>query len=167
MKEVRTPIKRSKALVALSREHHEGLLLSWKIREGCRKDIAVQRISDYTVHFYNNFLAPHFVQEENILFSVLPANDSLIMEAISQHEALRKLINILKEESQQDTRYLLAFADELDKHIRFEERELFGYIESKLSAEQLLALTDRLNKIEDKHTAPEWTDNFWEIKQRS
>lgn len=167
MKEVRTPIKRSKALVALSREHHEGLLLCWKIREGCRNNIAAQRISDYTFHFYNHFLAPHFVQEEDVLFSVLPANDSLIIEAISQHEALRKLINILREENQQDTQYLLAFADELDKHIRFEERELFGYIESKLSAEQLLVLTDRLNKTEDKHTAAEWADNFWEIKQGS
>ena len=34
------PQKRHKALQPLSREHHHGLLLSWKIRTGFSKDIA-------------------------------------------------------------------------------------------------------------------------------
>ena len=38
------PIKRHKALQPLSRDHHHGLLLSWKIRAGFSKNIEPNRI---------------------------------------------------------------------------------------------------------------------------
>ena len=33
------PLKRHAGLVELSRDHHHGLLLSWKIRQGLKKEI--------------------------------------------------------------------------------------------------------------------------------
>lgn len=41
------PIKRHTALKPLSREHHHGLLLSWKIREGLKRNIEIPRIKKY------------------------------------------------------------------------------------------------------------------------
>lgn len=38
------PIKRHPSLQPLSREHHYGLLLSWKIREGFKREVPPERI---------------------------------------------------------------------------------------------------------------------------
>ena len=46
------PLKRHKALQPLSRDHHHGLLLSWKIRSGFKKNIDVERIKVYADWFY-------------------------------------------------------------------------------------------------------------------
>ncbi len=44
------PIKRSVALKPLSREHHHGLLLSWKIREGFNRNVEIERIKRKDSH---------------------------------------------------------------------------------------------------------------------
>ena len=36
------PIKRSKELVPLSKEHHEGLLFAWKIKQGLQNGIGIE-----------------------------------------------------------------------------------------------------------------------------
>ena len=41
------PIKRSEFLKPISREHHHGLLLCWKIRAGLKKGIEPERIKLY------------------------------------------------------------------------------------------------------------------------
>jgi len=38
------PIKRNEALKPLSRDHHHGLLLCWKIRQGIKLNIEPERI---------------------------------------------------------------------------------------------------------------------------
>lgn len=40
-------MKRHAALVQLSRDHHYGLLLCWKLKEGLKKEIEVERMSKY------------------------------------------------------------------------------------------------------------------------
>jgi len=45
------PIKRSIALQPLSREHHHGLLLCWKIRTGLKKGIDIDRIKNIQIGF--------------------------------------------------------------------------------------------------------------------
>jgi hypothetical protein len=50
------PIKRSAALSPLSREHHEGLLFAWKIRQGLQKNIDPERISKFTKWFWDTDL---------------------------------------------------------------------------------------------------------------
>ena len=54
------PQKRHKALQPLSREHHHGLLLSWKIRAGFSENIGPKRIKVYADWFFKNHLIPHF-----------------------------------------------------------------------------------------------------------
>ena len=54
MKDSTTPIKRSQALIQFSREHHFGLLLVWKMRQGLKENIEPIRISDYTIFIFEN-----------------------------------------------------------------------------------------------------------------
>ena len=59
MKESSAPIKRHSALLEFSREHHFGLLLVWKVRQGLKKDIDLIRITDYIVFFFEKDLIQH------------------------------------------------------------------------------------------------------------
>ena len=72
------PLKRHKALQPLSREHHHGLLLSWKIRNGFNKNIDPKRMKIYADWFFETHLTPHFEMEENYIFSILESDNELI-----------------------------------------------------------------------------------------
>jgi len=58
------PIKRHESIQPLSRDHHHGLLLSWKIRSGISKGVDINRIKKYADWFYTNHIKPHFGIEE-------------------------------------------------------------------------------------------------------
>lgn len=149
------PIRRHEALQPLSRDHHHGLLLCWKIRYGVRKGIAVSRISDYIHWCWENLLSPHFVLEEQWVFPVLPSGSGTVRKAVGQHRQLKKMV----ENGFHSVDHLQAFADLLNDHIRFEERTLFQLVQEKGSAKQLHA-------IQSAHRDPvredAWEDQFWE-----
>ena len=54
------PIKRHQALVAFSKDHHFGLLLIWKIKQGLANAIRVERITNYILYFFEEYLLQHF-----------------------------------------------------------------------------------------------------------
>ncbi|WP_332006933.1 hypothetical protein [Gaetbulibacter sp. NE] len=72
------PLKRHTALQPLSREHHHGLLLSWKLREGFKKNIDINRMKTYTDWFYSTHLIPHFDMEEKHIFPLLGNENDLV-----------------------------------------------------------------------------------------
>ncbi|GAA0564578.1 hemerythrin domain-containing protein [Chitinophaga japonensis] len=158
----RKPVKRSPALVPLSRDHHDGLLLCWKIREGTRKAVDADRIRRYVIHCFERELAAHFQEEEALVFTVLAADDPMKRTALAQHEELRRLAGELEKAHGGGQAYLAAFADKLDEHIRYEERALFPYIEAKLSGEQLQEMGLAIEAMHRKGTASVWPDPFWE-----
>ena len=51
-----TPIKRHPAIVSFSKDHHFGLLLVWKIRQGLSRQVDPERISNYTGYFFKEDL---------------------------------------------------------------------------------------------------------------
>ncbi len=147
------PLKRHPALQPLSREHHYGLLLSWKIREGFKRNIAPERIKKYADWFWENHLYPHFNAEEKYLFSILPAHNEHIRKALSEHRRLKRLFA----EEDEPIRTLSLIEEELENHIRFEERVLFNEIQQQATPEQL-ALIEQQHQ----HTpADNWNDEFW------
>jgi len=151
------PIKRSKELMQLSREHHGGLLLVWKIKAGLSKAVEAKRIADYIVFFYVSNLQTHFKLEEDYVFSLLPADSALRIKAETQHKGINEMVSIFKMASDSDK--LLQFADLLEEHIRFEERELFNYIEQNCAPELLLraaAMSDHTS-----NNKQNWNDEFW------
>jgi iron-sulfur cluster repair protein YtfE (RIC family) len=128
------PLKRHKALQPLSREHHQGLLLSWKIRAGFTKNIEPRRIRIYANWFFENHLIPHFEIEERIIFPILEKNHELVKRAMSEHRRLKRLFS----ETEDDTKILSKIEEELEQHIRFEERVLFPEIQKVATDAQLL-----------------------------
>jgi hypothetical protein len=64
------PIKRHISLQPLSRDHHDGLLLKWKINQGISKGVDISRIQKYVDWFFKEHLIPHFRIEEDHLFAL-------------------------------------------------------------------------------------------------
>ena len=152
------PIKRHPSLIPVSREHHFGLLLCWKIREGLRLGIDAKRIKRYTDWFFEKYQKAHFDIEEKYIFTILPENHPLIVQAIQEHRYIEMLFGHGQNDSLNDA--LTALEQAMEAHIRFEERNLFNLIQETATEEQL-----RL--IEAHHNQPfgdDWEDAFWERK---
>ena len=155
-----TPIKRSPALVALSKDHHFGLLLVWKIRTGINKGISPERISNYVLYFFKEDLKNHFLEEEQLIFTKLPVDDKLRLQAETEHQTIYSLINKV-EQDKHDIAHLNQFAETLNDHIRFEERVLFNHIQEILTPEQIEdILIHTARRGPDCDTT--WTDKFWQ-----
>ena len=151
------PIKRSKELAQLSREHHDGLLFVWKLREGLKHKVTIARLKQYTIWFWQQHIKPHFFQEEKILVPHMPANNPLAVQMKKEHDCIRELILSLDKNA--ETTSFIHLADLLNNHIRFEERLLFPFLEQSLSCEELNIIYLQL----EKHPvcAGIWEDEFW------
>lgn len=152
------PIKRSVQLQPLSREHHDGLLFVWKIKRGLENRTSSERLRDYTNWFWRNHIRPHFFQEEKVLVPFMPEGHPMAVQLKKEHEYIRELIiRIDRETDRQDFSRL---ANLLETHIRFEERELFQYLEQHLSQEQLSEIAVKLEQHPVSFDV-EWKDEFW------
>ena len=158
-----TPIKRHQAIVSFSKDHHFGLLLAWKIRQGLEKGVNAERISKYVVYFFKKDLEKHFKDEEQLLFCKLPVDDALRKRAEEEHQSIYNLVNAI-DENKNDTNLLKQLANELEKHIRFEERELFNHLQNNITTEDLELIEKRFPN-NSKTIDEMWEDIFWEIKR--
>ena len=150
------PLDRHPLLKPVSREHHEGLLLCWKIREGLEGGIEPRRIQDYCTHFFATRLLPHFAVEEETIFPVLGASHALVRRAVDEHRRLTHLFIVA--ETSPDT--LGEIAKALAAHIRFKERELFPLVEEVATTDELLRIDAMHEGVADEQ-APPWPDPFW------
>jgi len=158
--EKKKPIKRHPAIVEFSRDHHFALLLVWKIKEGLKKSIEISRISKYVVHFYDTNLIHHFKEEETMLFNKITITDPLVLKTESEHVDMRNLIEVLRNNSD-DKKSLESFSALLEKHVRFEERELFNYLQEHIP-EKVLAEVEASIESRTYRTDGDWEDTFWE-----
>lgn len=156
------PIKRHPAIAELSRDHHTGLLLVWKIREGIKKSIEPERIKQYVIHSFDSELQPHFIEEEDLLFGKIAKENKLRIEAENDHNAICEMAGDMKHNSLSAYESLQTFADRLEKHIRFEERELFNFIQEDFSEADLSQVSSVLNHKRKDQNALAWIDAFWE-----
>ena len=60
-------MKRNSNLQTLSWEHHDGLVLAFRIERGLRKNSDPGLIRSYLLHAWEKDLTHHFWQEEEIL----------------------------------------------------------------------------------------------------
>lgn len=148
------PIKRDECLKPLSRDHHHGLLLCWKIKTGFSKDVEVQRIKTYADWFYKKYLLPHFETEEKYLFPVLGNENKHIMQALDDH---RRITNLFKDTSDIEDS-MKKIPVELEKHIRFEERTLFNEIQNTANPDQLKKIC---KEITEEKFEENIIDEFW------
>jgi len=151
------PIKRSKELAPLSREHHDGLLYVWKIREGLKNNAPISKLKDYTVWYWKHHIKPHFFQEEKILLPHMPVNNELAKRLKKEHEDIRELILNLDQEPEKTT--FGELCNLVNDHIRFEERQLFPFLEKTLLPDEL---SDIFLELEQHPlSCVEWKDEFW------
>ncbi|HEY6956445.1 MAG TPA: hemerythrin domain-containing protein [Flavisolibacter sp.] len=152
------PIKRSKHILRLSKDHHFTLLFCWKIRQGLKRGVAVNRIKKYVEYFWQKDMQDHFREEEEILFTMV--KDAKVQKAMEDHKRIEEGIELLKtinEERAQEQ--LRSLADAVDAHVRYEERELFPHLEKVLTEAQLEAIGNRLK--EEALVRDEYADEFW------
>ncbi|MGY5851891.1 hemerythrin domain-containing protein [Salegentibacter sp. F14] len=148
------PIKRHKAIQPLSREHHQGLLLCWKIGKGLENGIETSRIKTYLEWFWENHLKFHFEIEEKYVFPVLGKDHKLIVQALEEHEHLKQLFKA----EEDPILTLKAIRRDLEAHIRFEERILFNEIQKEASEKDFQTLQEH---HDHEISCGIWHDEFW------
>lgn len=147
-------MKRHEALQPLSREHHQGLLLCWKIRTGLSNNVSPERIKKYVEWFYKAHIEPHFEAEENHIFPLLGTKHEMVKKALADHRRLKRLFT----DTEEVEKSLSRIEDELERHIRYEERELFPKIQETATEEQLKLV----NTVHQESPFEENTeDEFW------
>lgn len=135
-------------------EHDEVLKLCSRIREGLTRKVEACRIREYVEWFKENYLAPHFEVEEQVVFPMLGAKVR-VKRALANHRRINKLLSC----SCEDLRVLNLLEEELSTHVRFEERILYKELEK-------VATPEKLSEIEKYHQGIqfadlEWKDKFW------
>jgi hemerythrin-like domain-containing protein len=151
-----SPIKRSKYILPLSREHHFTLLFSWKIRQGLKNNIDTDRIIKYVDYFWQQHMREHFRQEEELLFNKI--KDEFTMKAVADHEQIREMIQRLQVTVSKQT-LLAELAEVVDDHVRFEERTLFPHLEKNIPEAVLQNIEKDL--CDDPIKTDDFNDVFW------
>ena len=128
-------MKRSPALLALSREHHTALSLSVRIARMADAEAEAALLIRVPAVF-DAELEPHFQEEEQGLMPALVAAGELALVArtLAEHGAMRNLMTHIRSG---DVVSLKLFGQQLAAHVRFEERELFATAQDVLSADYL------------------------------
>lgn len=147
------PIKRHSALLPLSQEHHHSLLLCWKIREGLKRDVLPERIKTYADWYWQTHLAPHFEAEEKYLFPILPPDNENVKKALNDHQKIKRLFH----KNDELIKNLNRIEEELEKHIRFEERILFNEIQQAVAEMQI----QNIAAIHSEKFSDNLSDEFW------
>jgi hemerythrin-like domain-containing protein len=159
---IRRPLKRNESIKKFSRDHHLGLLFCWKIRQGLKAGVALNRVCKYVAYFWQQHLQSHIKDEEKILFSQL--KDRRVQKALNEHKLIsaqvQDVINDLKNNKRKS---LTKLADMVDDHIRYEERILFHHLEVKLNKDQLENIGTQIHK-QRSSLQDEYEDQFWNIK---
>ncbi len=154
-----TPIKRSKELAPLSREHHEGLLFVFKIKQGLKLGISKDRMGRFCTWSWASHFASHFQKEESELVPLLGPGHPMIQKMMEEHEAIAdKFAELMRKPSLPGMERL---AQIINYHIRFEERQLFPLVEQIASPEQLSALASVLT--DNMPACGRWHDEFWMV----
>lgn len=151
------PLERHPLLRPVSREHHDGLLLCWKLRQGLAKGVGPQRMQQYCNAFYHEHLLPHFAIEEEAVFPVLGNDHPLVRRALSEHAILTALF-LWKHH---DEMSLSEMEELLVGHIRFEEREVFQAVQQAATEEQLAHIEKVHGAMAHPMKAVAKEDVFW------
>jgi hypothetical protein len=135
-------LKRIAELAGLSDDHHTSLVLARRCRQSARSDAptAASVAWRHVVEALPGHLEPHFRIEE---IHLLPALESIGESALADriradHASLRALAGA----SAPDGAEVERFGRLLEAHVRFEEREVFEAVQSRLPAAALRAIAE-------------------------
>jgi hemerythrin-like domain-containing protein len=129
-------MKRDPRLCGLSSDHHHALVLARSLVERAVADtLDAEAARDLATRFEHE-IEPHFrIEEEVLLPAIALAGGAEIVERIAEDHALLRARAAWAGGGRIDG--LVTFAETLTEHVRFEERELFPFCETKLPASVL------------------------------
>jgi hypothetical protein len=129
---------RHPSLIPLSHDHHLGLVAAQRLKRGDAAYKESPSIEESVAELWRTELDEHFAQEERWLFGLEVEGEcrAMIDRALAEHAAMRELIaQIGRGENVSDAARALGAL--LEKHIRFEERELFERLQAEVGEERL------------------------------
>ncbi len=139
-------MKRHEILAPLSREHHGALILAQLIKRNAPDYKGLPfTICDkvvYAINYYKKELKTHFKKEEILLKQVKTLHPSIAVisdEIVAEHALLKTLFLSLSNTFDPEA-VLNELGNELDAHIRKEERILFPLIQEHCTEEMLQKL---------------------------
>jgi quercetin dioxygenase-like cupin family protein len=138
-------MKRHQALISLSHDHHEALVAARRLRLGADAPDPNAAVTAF-LGFFLASAVPHFREEEELLFPLVAGAEAareLVVQALLEHQRLHAGAAELRglvgrgNESRDIAGPMREVATLLERHVRFEERQLFPLIEGLLSEEAL------------------------------
>jgi hypothetical protein len=146
------PIHRHESLVPFSRDHYQGLVVARRlVLAGAPDAEPVDRRTalEEFVAAWKGEIAEHFEDEERLLLEHLADDDR--DRLLTEHETLRthaSQADHLRREDDPDRDVVRRMGEALERHIRWEERELFTRLQNQLSMDQLQAIQQETAIIE-------------------
>lgn len=144
-------MKRSAALITLSRDHHQALFVAQKLRRA--STTTAEEAYAALLAYWEGHGRAHFCTEEELL---LPAyarhadpQDVLVARVLGDHAVIRQRVADMDGDSSPTVETLRELGGLIAAHVRLEERKLFPVIENVLSPDQLAALADALERADN------------------
>ena len=145
-------MRRSRELKPLSSEHHQALLVAFQLKKGLAghaESAGAPKDLPGLLHLARRFdeqiLRTHARAEEELLAGLVEPQD--LSRLRSEHAELTRLLELSRTAKPGDLRaHLGAFADLLERHVRWEERELFPYAEGHVDEATLARIGGELER---------------------
>ena len=131
-------MKRHPVLQPISKEHRVILSFCLDLKKGIQNDKPIQKIEAYIRWFWKTFLTAHFLFEEKYIYSIDSIDEALKNRALAEHSILKSIIL----QSRFRTDEAKQFINILEKHIRFEERQVFEKLQNNTSEKLLLKIKE-------------------------
>jgi hemerythrin-like domain-containing protein len=138
--------RRHASLIPLTHDHHHTLAQARRLKEARGEASTVRRAADDFLNFYLGRARHHFHEEEELFFAPLVDDEvvgPLVTRAVTDHLRLHAQVRTLRRQlsgGEVTSEVLTHIADLLEKHVRFEEQELFPLIETHISESELTDL---------------------------
>jgi hypothetical protein len=145
--------KRHTNLQPISHEHREILAYCLHLKKGIKTQINLLQLIYYAQWFWQEYLEKHLEQEEEVLAGLLIEHKLWRKLWLEQHEEIRSYFRN-KDLSRKD---LEDLERKIRANIRFEERELFPFIQKHLTPKTMESIS--WNKNQEMHC--HWIDRFW------
>lgn len=146
-------MKRVEPLRPLSRDHHQVLFKSKLLREATAE--TASELRDDWIDFFAGEGTAHFRAEEEILVPIYleyePSAESLLRRVWLEHADVRRMTMLLRRHV--DIAVLHDLGKLLERHVRFEERELFPAIERAVPLDVLEEVAGEVEERESQHFA--------------
>lgn len=146
-------MRRAEALLKLSREHHTGLILAQLLKKNAPlyKGLpeSFEEKAEYLLSMMKTHLLPHFEQEE-LIIAYLDKKSAIYKpmheRILSEHVGMKQLCDRFRAGDGEPQDLMDEFGRMLEKHIRFEEREYFEFLQKHASDEDLQYIQSVLEK---------------------